>query len=313
MSEAKKSIARSEYTEKLLDRISGLNGKAGNPRIKAVVRRVVSDLFRAIEDLDVQPDEFWAAVSYLGTSGMSREVALLSPGLGFDHFLDLRLDDADRRAGIKGGTPRTIEGPLYVAGAPLEKGEVRLDDATEQGETLFVEGTVKDVNGQPIASAVVEVWHADTKGNYSTFDPSQSPFNLRRSIQTDDGGRYRFRTIMPSGYGCPPQGPTQKLLDGLGRHGKRPAHIHFFVHASGHRHLTTQINIAGDPLVNDDFAFATRAGLIPEVVRHTAKQEIEARKAGGPFAEIHFDFVLQKPAAGVADSLVSRERVSAAE
>ena len=68
---------------------------------------------------------------------------------------------------------------------------------------------------------------------------------------------------MPSGYGCPPDGPTQKLLDRLGRHGKRPAHIHFFVSAPGFRTLTTQINIQGDTFIYDDFAFATREELIP--------------------------------------------------
>ena len=75
---------------------------------------------------------------------------------------------------------------------------------------------------------------------------------------TDAEGRYRFRSIMPSGYGCPPDGPTQKLLDLLGRHGQRPAHIHFFV--SAHRlprTLTTQINIQGDKYIYEDFAFAT--------------------------------------------------------
>ena len=65
-----------------------------------------------------------------------------------------------------------------------------------------------------------------------------------------------------SGYGCPPDGPTQELLDKLGRHGNRPAHIHFFVTAPGQRKLTTQINIAGDSSCDDDFAFATPRRLI---------------------------------------------------
>ena len=35
--------------------------------------------------------------------------------------------------------------------------------------------------------------------------------------------------------------------------------------APGYRKLTTQINIEGDPYLWDDFAFATREGLVPEV------------------------------------------------
>lgn len=296
------SIARSDEIEHLLDRLSGMDSTAGDPRAKQIVRRIVSDLFRTIEDLDVTPDEFWAAVGYLTAAGQAREVSLLSPGLGFDHFLDLLADRADQEAGLPAGTPRTIEGPLYVEGAPLEKHEARLDDGTEEGEVLVMHGRTLDVDGKPIAGAIVEVWHADTKGNYSHFDPTQSPFNLRRKIETDDQGRYRFRTIMPSGYACPPDGPTQLLLDKLGRHGRRPAHIHFFVSAEGHRHLTTQINIADDPLLHEDFAFATRDGLIPEIVRHTGAE---------PFAEIEFDFVLQPRVARAAETVVHRERARA--
>ena len=51
--------------------------------------------------------------------------------------------------------------------------------------------------------------------------------------------------------------PTQQLLDQLGRHGQRPAHIHFFISAPDHRHLTTQINLDGDQYLHDDFAYAT--------------------------------------------------------
>jgi len=67
---------------------------------------------------------------------------------------------------------------------------------------------------------------------------------------------------MPSGYACPPGGSTEAILNQLGRHGNRPAHIHFFVSAPGYKHLTTQINIAGDPYTYDDFAFATRDELV---------------------------------------------------
>ncbi len=123
----------------------------------------------------------------------------------------------------------------------------------------------------------MDVWHANTKGGYSFFDPSQSAYNLRRRIETDADGRYRARTIPPRGYGCSPDGPTQQLLTALGRHGNRPAHIHFFVEAPGFRKLTTQINISDDPYLHDDFAFATREGLIPELVRHTDPAEIKAR------------------------------------
>lgn len=305
-----KSIARSPEIEGFLDQVSGIGEGAGDDRVKRIVRRVVGDLYRAIEDFEVTPDEFWTAVSFLTRAGRENEFGLLAPGLGFDHFLDMRMDALEEEAGLKGGTPRTIEGPLYVAGAPLVRYEARLDDDPDEGETLFMHGRVTDLDGRPVPGAIVEVWHANSRGNYSFFDPTQSPFNLRRSIETDVRGRYRFRSIMPAGYGVPPGGPTERLLDRLGRHGRRPAHIHFLVSAPGYRHLTTQINIAGDPLLHDDFAFATRDDLIPEIVRHDDPEEIRARGLDGPFAEIEFDFVLKPDVGDVPDSVVFRERAS---
>ena len=305
------SIASSPEIEAFLDRISGAEEAAGYPRVKQILRRIVSDLFRAIEDFDIQPEEFWTTVSYLTEAGQEREFGLLAAGLGFERFLDIRLDVAEQAAGVQGGTPRTIEGPLYVAGAPLADGEARLDDGTEQGETLFMSGRVLGVEGRPVPGALVEVWHANTRGNYSFFDKSQSPYNLRRGIQTDAEGRYRFRSIMPSGYGVVPGGATDILLHQLGRHGQRPAHIHFFVSAPGYAHLTTQINIADDPLLHDDFAFATRDGLIPAVVRQQDPEAIRTRGLDGPFAEIDFDFVLHTPVPHIPSTLVHRDRAAA--
>jgi catechol 1,2-dioxygenase len=305
-------LLETREVQSLLTKVSGLGDDKGDARVKHIVHRVVSDLFKTIEEFDVQPDEFWAAMSYLTELGQANEVGLLVPGLGLETFLDLRMDAAERKANIKGGTPRTIEGPLYVAGAPLSKGEARLDDGSEAGEVLFVSGQVRDVNGGPVAGAIVDVWHANPLGGYSFFDPSQMKYNLRRRIETDAAGRYRFRSVLPAGYACPPEGPTQKLLDQLGRHGRRPAHIHFFVTAPGFRKLTTQINIDGDEYLHDDFAFATRDGLIPEVRRFADPAEVRARGLTAPFAEIAFDFVLHRERASAPNTAVTRRHAEAA-
>ena len=95
------------------------------------------------------------------------------------------------------------------------------------------------------------------------------------------------------------------------RHGERPAHIHFFISAEGHRKLTTQINLAHDPLVNDDFAHATRDGLVCEVVERTEEDAIKARDMDGPFGEINFDFHLTALVDGV-DNQINEARVRAA-
>lgn len=293
---------------------SGLDQSGGNPRTKAIIHRILSDLFKAIEDLDITSDEYWAGVAYLNQLGARGEAGLLSPGLGLDRYFDMRMDAEDAALGVANGTPRTIEGPLYVAGAPVEQGFARLDDGSDtNGHTLIMHGTVHGADGRPLPGATVEVWHANTKGFYSHFDPTgeQKPFNMRRTIVTDAQGRYRFQSIVPVGYGCPPDGPTQALLNQLGRHGNRPAHIHFFVSAEGHRKLTTQINIDGDPLVYDDFAYATREGLVPPLVEHSDADSIQRNGLSGPFAEITFDMTLSALVNGVDNQIVERARLAA--
>ncbi len=287
--------------------------RPANPRVQAIVLRLVADLCKAMEDLNIQPGEFWKGIEFLTNAGKNNELGLLTPGLGLERFMDIRADEAEARAGTEGGTPRTIEGPLYVEGAPESQGFARLDDGTEsdQAELLFMQGTVFDADGKPVPGAKVEVWHANLLGNYSFFDSSQSPFNLRRTIVTDAEGRYGFRSIMPKGYGCPPGGSTATLLDALGRHGQRPAHIHFFVSAPGQRKLTTQINIDGDEYLWDDFAFASREGLVPPVTRVEDPAAIAERGVNGPFASIDFDFRLHRDVAEAPPAQVERQRAAA--
>lgn len=276
----------------LLEKVAGLNQTGGNERVKTIVHRVMHDVFQIIEDLDITPEEFWNAVYYINDLGKNGEAALLAPGLGMDKYLDIRMDAEDEQAGLAGGTPRTIEGPLYVAGAPVSEGFARMDDGTQDGETMILTGVVTDENGKPLPNTLVEIWHADLKGGYSYFDKSQSEYNLRRSILTDAEGRYTAQSIIPSGYGCPPEGSTQALLNQLGRHGRRPAHIHYFVSQPGYKHLTTQINLAGDEYTYDDFAFATREELVCDAVRIEDAAAAEQYGLNKPFTKVEFNIQL---------------------
>jgi catechol 1,2-dioxygenase len=301
-------IAQTEGVQQFLKEASGQLNDAGNPRVKALVHRILKDTVNIIDELSVTPEEFWKAVNYLNELGARQEAGLLAAGLGLEHYLDLVMDAEDEEAGKSGGTPRTIEGPLYVAGAPLSKAEARLDDGTDAGTALFMKGQVKDLDGKPVANAIVDVWHANTGGTYSYFDGTQSEFNLRRRIETDAQGNYRFRSIVPSGYGCPPDGPTQQLLDQLGRHGQRPAHIHFFISAPGHRHLTTQINLSGEQYLHDDFAYATRDELIADIRFSEDPAAARAHGVEGRFAEIDFDFTVQSSDAAQEQGRMERVR-----
>ncbi|WP_339487264.1 catechol 1,2-dioxygenase [Pseudomonas sp. EL_65y_Pfl2_R95] len=304
------TISQSAEVQAFFKQASGFDNDGGNSRLKSIILRILQDSAKVIEELNITDDEFWKAVDYLNRMGSNQEAGLLIAGLGLEHFLDLLQDARDADIGLTGGTPRTIEGPLYVAGAPLSHGQTRMDDGSDPGAVMFLQGQVLDTDGQPVAGAIVDVWHANTQGTYSYFDGSQSAFNLRRRIVTDSEGRYRARSIVPSGYGCPPSGTTQEVLDQLGRHGNRPAHIHFFISAPGYRHLTTQINLSGDKYLWDDFAYATRDGLVAQVRFNQDATAAKALQVEPGFAEIDFDFQLQKASAPDAEKPSRRPRVA---
>jgi hypothetical protein len=75
---------------------------------------------------------------------------------------------------------------------------------------------------------------------------------------------------------------------------------------SFYRHRDTAISLArltfpDDKYLHDDFAFATRESLIPDIKRRDGQAEIE------------FDFVLTVADAKAGDGVVHRQRVEAAE
>lgn len=281
--------------------------KQPNPRMQEIIYRLTGDLLKLIEDLDLTDDEVWSAVDFLEKAAKNDEIKLISAGLGIDRFLDIRLEEAEARFGLGGGTPRSIEGPLYVHGAPVSRFYARLDE-DKDGQVFFMQGQVTDVTGYPIGGAVVEVWHADSEGNYSHFDESQPPYNLRRTIITDDSGRYQFRSLLPAGYGVPEEGYTRQLLDQLGRHGQRPPHLHFFIHAEGFRKLTTQINLPGSPYTYDDYAFSDRPGLVPHMALIDDPAELDKKDLDQPFFSIDYNFRLTPALHGAPPSDIERSR-----
>jgi catechol 1,2-dioxygenase len=294
------SFVKTPEVQALLDRAAGLNQPGGDARLKAIVRDIVEASAEIIVRHDISEDEFWGAVNFLQKG--APEFGLLVPGSGLEHFLDLFMDAKDAEAGLTGGTPRTIEGPLYVSGAPLEEGDVNLTKDPDQTGSLYMRGRVTGPDGESVKDAVVHVWHANSQGWYSHFDPTreQTLFNNRARIKLGPDGKYSFHSKMPNGYSVPEGGATDTLMKAIGRHGHRPAHVHFFVEAPGYRKLTTQINFGDDPHAADDFAFATRDGLLPVPQRQ------------GDSAYINFDFQLQRAAGTADEQLSSRQRAEAA-
>ncbi|KAM3106984.1 dioxygenase family protein [Phormidesmis sp. 146-33] len=212
------------------------------------------------------------------------EIYMLTDLLGLSELVEL-LHDAHR------GTESNLEGPLYVPNAPERRMGDRLGIDPE-GSILLLSGRVLDLNGEPIANALLDVWQPNSKGLYDIQDLSQSQGNFRGRFTTDASGKYGFETVVPMGYNVPASGPSGELLRSLGRHTWRAAHIHFKVSALNYTSLTTQAFIAGDPHLDSDTTFAVRSAIV-QLQKHEALDE--KAHPSSPFYTTEFDFVL-KPA-----------------
>jgi catechol 1,2-dioxygenase len=90
---------------------------------------------------------------------------------------------------------------------------------------VIVRGRVLSPNGNPIPNAVLDVWQSDAEGRYDLQMADLDEMALRGVFRTDKDGGYHFRTIKPSYYPIPYDGPVGQMLIAMGRHPNRPAHI----------------------------------------------------------------------------------------
>jgi catechol 1,2-dioxygenase len=193
-----------------------------------------------------------------------------------------------------GATEPTVLGPFHRQGSPeLPLGsDIGAKDKT--GTPTFVSGHVVDVEGRPIAGAVLDIWQTASNGFYDSQDPELGGgLNMRGIFRSDKDGRYFFWTTRPLHYSIPTDGPVGRMLRATNRHPFRPAHIHFIVTASGYQTLTTHVFDSEDKHLKDDTVFAVKESLIREFVRHdTRDQEAERLGKEPPFCTVEFDIVM---------------------
>ncbi len=121
-------------------------------------------------------------------------------------------------------TQGDAKGPFYLAGSPAQ---AQLAAPDEPGDALAISGRVFGPDClTPVAGAAVEVWQADSAGEYH-------PTKLRASLVAGADGGYAYWTVRPGPY--------------LQAGGYRPAHMHYRVTAPGFAEVITQLYFEGDP------------------------------------------------------------------
>jgi protocatechuate 3,4-dioxygenase beta subunit len=118
-------------------------------------------------------------------------------------------------------TARQGEGPFFKPKSPARSD---LREPGSQGRPAELSGFVLSRSCRPLPGTVVDLWHADDRGEYDTIG-----FRYRGHVITGADGAYHFRTIVPAVY----TGRTR--------------HYHAKVQAPASRLLTTQLYFPNEP------------------------------------------------------------------
>jgi hydroxyquinol 1,2-dioxygenase len=272
--------------------VLGTLGNGATPRVREVGAALVRHLHDLVRELEPTQDEWAQAIAFLTRTGRMcsetrQEFILLSDVLGVSMLVDAINQRRPGRA-----TQTTVLGPFYVDRPP----ELPLGSdisAGRPGEPMLVEGSVRRLDGTPAAGAIVDTWQSDADGLYDVQRPGglDRP-GLRARFRADGSGAFRFRSIVPSFYPIPDDGPVGELLKLQGRHPYRPAHVHFMISAPGCETLVTHVFVAGDRYLDSDVVFGVKDALVASLEPQPAGVGTHGDRADGPMRALRYDFVL---------------------
>jgi hydroxyquinol 1,2-dioxygenase len=284
--------------EELVQRVLASFDGTPDPRLKQVMRSLVTHLHAFLRDVRPTEQEWKQGIDFLTAAGhitddRRQEFILLSDTLGASMQTIAINNEAYADA-----TEATVVGPFFVGDSP--RVDLGGDIAGRAGgEPCWVEGTVRDTAGNPMPGARIEVWEADEDGFYDVQYADGRTAARAHLFSGEDGG-FRFWAITPTPYPIPHDGPVGAMLAATGRSPMRASHLHFLVSAEGLRTLVTHIFVRGDELLDSDSVFGVKDSLVKDFERQNAGTPApDGRDLGGrTWSRVRFDIVLA-PAAGV--------------
>jgi hydroxyquinol 1,2-dioxygenase len=263
-----------------------------DPRLKELMQGIVRHLHAFVRDVRLTEAEWQKGIEFLTqvghiTDDKRQEFILLSDTLGASMQTITVNNPAHGEA-----TEATVFGPFFVEDAPRLPigGDISGGAA---GEPCWVEGTIHDTDGVPVAGARIEVWEADDEGFYDVqYDDGRTAG--RGHLFSGPDGDFRFWATTPTPYPIPHDGPVGRMLVAVNRSPMRASHLHFMVSAAGHRTLVTHIFVRGDELLDSDTVFGVKDSLVKDFEQHPAGTPTpDGRDLGDQtWSRVRFDIVL---------------------
>jgi len=263
-----------------------------SPRLREIMQSLVKHLHGFVREVDLTQEEWLAAANWLAKTGKlstekRHEFILLSDVLG----ISMLVDSINHRFPSK-ATPSTVMGPFHIDGSPEMAMGADLA-AGLAGEPCYVVGTIRDLDGKPIAGAKLDIWQADADGMYESQLGKEEPF-LRAVFRTGPDGKYIIRTIAPPGYSIPMDGTVGNLLRETDISHYRPAHIHFYISAPGYQPLITHLFKKDTRYIDSDVVFGVKEKLIAEFKKQPAGKTPTGEASSKPFYLVNYDFALSE-------------------
>lgn len=259
-------------------------------RLREVMASLVRHMHDFARDVRLTPDEWLTAIGFLTKVGQActparQEFILLADVLGLSALVNLMHD----REATELGTTSSLLGPFYRDDAPeVPIGGSILADAKRAELLLY--GRVTDADGRGIPGAFIQLWQTNAEGWYDLQVDGGAHMDMRGNVHCDAEGRFHVRTVRPLGYTIPMDGPVGDLVHRQGRHGCRPAHVHFLIGAPGYRELVTALYFSDDPHIDSDTVFGVSAPLVIAPVANDPDAPVQGMPA------VRYDFTLARAA-----------------
>jgi protocatechuate 3,4-dioxygenase, alpha subunit len=151
-------------------------------------------------------------------------------------------------------TPSQTAGPFLHVGLTDTRSVSCVAGEGAKGERMVLTFRLLDGDGLPVPDAMIELWQADSEGNYKDGgEVADGTFSGFGRLATSEDGSCTFETIRPGRV----PGPGNTL---------QAPHINVSVFARGLlKRLSTRVYFAGDPANAEDSVLA----LVPEHRRAT--------------------------------------------
>ena len=186
--------------EAVIERVAG----TPDPRLRQIMISLIKHLHGFVHEVRPTSEEWLAGIQFLTAVGQKcddkrQEFILLSDSLGVSMLVDLI-----NHGKVGNATESDLLGPAWVEAAPELPLGSNVAKHPSEGEPCVITGSVANLDGTPLAGAVVDFWEADGDGLYDLQKPNG--LDLRARLRTDASGQFWFRAVRPVNMGYQPTG-----------------------------------------------------------------------------------------------------------